>query len=141
MKRELDLYRDILLLTEKYADPNEGPIQILAAGNQMRFPGVDDVDLPESIEGTDNAVILRHVELMTEAGLLDSNANDPSANTTTDGRLFNGAIYGLTHEGHDFLENIRDDTVWNRTKEETRSFALDVVKATAEGIIKASMGL
>lgn len=142
MKRSLDLYRDLLFAVEDHADPRKGAIQIMKKGDDpLRFPGADTSDLPESLRETDPPVLLRHLELMTQAELLETNALSPDAERTTDGRLFMAVIYGLTHKGHDFLENIREDTVWNQTKEEARSLALDVVRATAEGIVKGATGI
>jgi hypothetical protein len=141
MERDLDLYRDILFAVEEHANPDERPIRIQRKGDdKLYFPDADETELPESVRDADTPVLMRHVVLMTQAGLLDSNALDPSSETTS-GRPFVITIQGLTHEGHDFLENIREDTVWNQTKEKTRSLALDVVKATAEVIVKESLGL
>lgn len=141
MERDLDLYRDILLAVEEFSQPDGSPIRIQSLGDgEIWFPDTDNTDLPESIQNTDIHVLVRHIVLMTQANLVDSNARNPSQ-TNTNGRPTVVVIHGLTHEGHDFLENIREDTVWNKTKEEARSLALDVVKATAEGIIKGATGL
>jgi len=47
----------------------------------------------------------------------------------------------LTHEGHDFVENIRDNTVWKKVKEKAASMALEVVKATAKAVVKGAAGV
>ena len=54
----------------------------------------------------------------------------------------------LTWEGHEFLDQIRDDTVWNNTKktikEKALPFVFDVVKSISSGIltgmIKSALG-
>lgn len=51
------------------------------------------------------------------------------------------SVCGLTHEGHEFIGNIREDKTWKQTKEKTESIALDVVKDTAKGIVMGSIGL
>lgn len=139
MKRDLDLYRDILFTVEEFGDPGSSSIRIQRDG-EVYIPNAENADLPKSIRDTDIPVLLRHIVLMTQAGLLDSNALNPSQ-TNTSGRPVVVVIRGLTHEGHDFLENIRDDTIWNQTKNEARSLALDVVRTTAEGLVKGATGL
>jgi len=46
----------------------------------------------------------------------------------------------ITHEGHDFLQSIEDDTVWVRTKERLKNVggtaALSVVKSIAVEVSK-----
>ena len=45
----------------------------------------------------------------------------------------------LTWEGHDYLENIRQDTIWNRTKdiilEKGLVMTLGVIKTVATGLM------
>lgn len=138
MERDLDLYRGILLAVEVSSDPDEAVIQ---ATRDEGFHGTGESQIPDIVQRADAPVVLRHCVLLTQAGLLDSNANDPDVSRTADGRIFLIVVRGLTHDGHDFLDNIRDDTVWKKTKEEARSMALDVAKATAEGIVKGTIGI
>ena len=54
-------------------------------------------------------------------------------------------VFRLTRSGHDFLDSVRDDSIWNSTKDRVRkvsgSASLEVVKAVAESITKAMLGL
>ena len=57
---------------------------------------------------------------------------------------FNGAIYtGITFEGHQYLDSIRSDKVWNKIKKklstEGVSFTLQIVKNVATSIITNSL--
>ena len=48
------------------------------------------------------------------------------------------SIFDLTFEGHEFLENIKSDTNWNKTKtiaKEVGSFSLNTVKDIAVQVI------
>ena len=46
----------------------------------------------------------------------------------------------LTNDGHDFLDTIRNDTIWNQTKEvvaeNVGTTALEIMLETAKGIAK-----
>jgi hypothetical protein len=48
-------------------------------------------------------------------------------------------LFRVTNSGHDFLDSVRDDKVWSKTKRQLTkvggSAALDVVKATAVNIV------
>lgn len=58
-----------------------------------------------------------------------------------DGELYSFGVGRLTWKGHDFLDNIREDNVWNKTKETISSkglpFAFDIVKSVSSNIISA----
>lgn len=43
-----------------------------------------------------------HVELLCDAGLMTRTSKD---------------VFRMTNQGHDYLEAVRNDTVWNKTKD------------------------
>lgn len=52
-------------------------------------------------------------------------------------------VYSLTYEGHQFLDNIRDNKVWLKTKSTVSKFAsvsISVLADVASSIIKSSIG-
>jgi len=51
--------------------------------------------------GAPNSPRAGHVYLLCDAGLLEKT----------------GSLFRLTNSGHHFLDAIRDDTIWNRTKD------------------------
>jgi hypothetical protein len=57
-------------------------------------------------------VVNEHIELLIEAGLIEGNVIRFS-----DGETGHNFIRRLTWAGHDFLESMRDDTIWKRVKE------------------------
>ena len=93
MKRDMDLIRKSLMKLEGYVSDDD----------------IRQIDL----EGYSHEQIAYHVYLLHDAALIRAQV------------LFGGgsaapkdyAIFGLTWEGHDFLDACRDDTRWNRAKE------------------------
>jgi len=65
---------------------------------------------PEEIEGFDSEVVSYHILILDEAGLVEANCS----------QAFTAPLncFGerLTWEGHEFLDEIRSDTVWKNTK-------------------------
>ncbi|HHP5608409.1 TPA: DUF2513 domain-containing protein, partial [Bacillus paranthracis] len=66
-----------------------------------------ELEIPQEI---DRIIAVKHLEMLEEAGLVKNRIqygdNSPVC-------IFSS----LTWEGHDFLENIKNDTVWNKLKE------------------------
>ncbi len=100
MKRDMDLIRQLLLKIE---------------GSETRY--ADDLDIP----GYSRQEIGYHLELLISATLINCDRVG-----WTFGGDFGAAVNGLTWEGHDFVEAIRSDSIWNRTKESIRDRGLDV---------------
>jgi len=135
MKRDLDLYRDILLYVEEALDPSD-PRLCSTPDEVFAGRGGDAPEPPVELHNRDPRVVLRHLELMGQAGLIQLSMTRNSA-----GGIIHACVQGITHDGHDFLDTIRDDTVWNRTKAQVGDAALHIVKAVAEGVTKAQLGL
>ncbi len=114
MKRDLDLIRAILMAVEDSGHD---------LGSWM--------DL--SIEGKTQLELSYHVQLLHEAGLIE--AIDLS---TKDGMHWEPKK--LTWSGHEFLDDARNDTTWQRAKKivGTRigSASLDVVQGTLTQVAK-----
>lgn len=115
MKRDMELCRKILLeIEEQYVDES----------------------LYLQIDGYTVEAIAYHCRLLHEAGLLLSfdaqYAND---------HLYNYEVGPLTWEGHNFLDEIREDTVWGKTKDvikkEGLPFVWNVTKTIASSILSA----
>ena len=107
MKRDMDLIRKILLVTE--AEP------------QRKIP---------YIEGYTSEQIGHHVYLMMQAGLIEG------ADATTYQDLYNIAIPDqLTWQGHDFLDACRNESVWNKAKEKLKSIGGDVPLSVVQSLL------
>ena len=92
MKRDMDLIRKILF----YVEDNYIAGQIW----------ISEI----TIEGYDANVITEHVLLAYENGLIQ-NIKDISS---TDQMMY--FVGNLSNAGYDYLDKIRNDTIWNKTK-------------------------
>lgn len=123
MKRDMDLVRQLLIATENAAGPFDAAS--LALGP----------DAPSAEE------IVYHVRLLEAHGLVDAAVR----RDITGG--YSCTVHGLTWDGCDYLDAVRDGRVWERTKrvvsETVGSTTMDVIKeaakAVATGLIKAAL--
>lgn len=99
MKRDFDLIRRILHDAEDM--PAMSTISNIPAlgGTKFRY------------EGFDTNVIAEHVRLLIEAGLMEGTV----APGMESGALIQ--VKRLTWKGHDFLEAMKDDSIWAQAKE------------------------
>ena len=118
MKRDMDLAREILFAIEENDDE----------------PGTMEIELP----GRSALYVSYHVTLLAEAGLIE-------AENTTSMDQYEYLPTRLTWAGHEFLDAVRDDTVWKRAKSETLAktgqLTFEVIKATLMGIARQGLGL
>lgn len=84
------------------------------------------------IKGYENSVVAYHVRRMYEAGLLDAEAITSS---TTEDRLINVLPFGLTWEGHEFLDSIRQKGVLNKLKERFGNAITEVPFSVIKGLV------
>lgn len=115
MKRDPDLERQILLAIEAYDGESE--------------PGYADLSGPDGPE----LQVKYQVILLHEAGLVWA----VDAKTLDD--RFAMLPIRLTMAGHEYLDTIRDEEVWRRTKEGARavgSFSLQALGALARGLVR-----
>lgn len=109
MKRDMDLARSILLkIEEEYVST-----------------ALEDL----SIEGYDMESVAYHCKLLNEAGFVSSYKG-----FYADDELWMFSVGPLTWEGHEFLDRIRDDSIWSKTKEAIRNNGLPVVLETIKNI-------
>ncbi|KAL1017069.1 DUF2513 domain-containing protein [Haemophilus influenzae] len=115
MKRNWDLIRKILLKLEEKADSASW---------------LESSD----IKGYDYRTVTYHYKLLKNAGIIE--AIDISTMEEE-----NFAALSLTWQGHEFLDKIRNDSVWNKVKSTVQSKSLDlsfdVIKTVATKIIAA----
>ena len=116
MKRDMDLIRDILFYIEKEHDGDE-PLLL----DFDKFPE----EKPEDVFG--------HVEILIQGGFLKFHKQSfiqlPLSN-------------GITWEGHDFLDSVRDPEVWRKTKdaaEKAGGFTISLLGEIAKGLVKTKI--
>jgi hypothetical protein len=94
MKRDMELVRKILLETE--ASDNVPMVWIVL-----------------DIEGYQPELVSYHVKIMAQAGLIE-------AEDLTTLASFEWQPKSLTWDGHEFLETVKNETVWAKTMEVVR---------------------
>lgn len=111
MKRDMDLVRFLLLITEEAEEP------------------FDPRTLDEFSEYSEN-ILVYHVELLENKGLIDVNIQGSFS-----GSCMLCEILGLTWDGADYLDAIRNDKVWDKTKKVIKktvgSTTMEIIKNTA----------
>lgn len=115
MKRDMDLIRKIMFaIEEEYSGEAIQPLRI---------------------EGYDKTTIALHCKLLYEYGLVDH--YKPIG--ADDIPIITFYVGNLTWEGYDFLEKVRQDTVWNKTKDTIVKnglpMVIDVVKQVAQSVV------
>lgn len=116
MKRDMDVIRTLLLKVE-------------ARHRGMGTVTFDYADEDISIEGRHPTEICGHLTLLVEAGFV-------RGRVTTSGEFM---LDGVTWSGHDFIDSVRDEEVWRRTKEGVNlagGFTFDLMKGLARGFLK-----
>jgi DNA-binding HxlR family transcriptional regulator len=108
MVRNFDLIRSILLQTEQA--PSGQPLMQLQADEEIK-----------------EEVLAEHLELMIEEGLIEAEV--------ISGAPLSFMIQRLTWKGHDFLENARNHTIWNRVIGEIKSRGLSMTISVVEGLL------
>ena len=118
MKRDLDLIRKILFKVEEKESP----------APEWDFK-IDDY--PQDI-------INYHIVLMNEAGLLIGKAEESS-----NGSYYNANVSRLTWEGHEFLDSIKNLSIWNKAKnsisKQAKGVPFEILKFLIIKIIKESI--
>ena len=99
MKRDMDLVRKFLIVVEDAKEP-------LRFGDFRDSPGA---------KGFSEDEILYHLRLMQAHALIDAVIEE-----SDDGACVACLVYGLTWDGQDFLDALRDDSVWEKTKRAVR---------------------
>lgn len=119
MQRDMDLIRDLLRAIEQ----------------NPTMDGSTDFAIAEpehvGISGHSMEEVSYHLRLLSQAGFIDSSAH---------GLI----IRGLTWDGHEFLDNIKNDNIWSKVKQQAATVSgvgLKVLAALAEAEMKKHFGL
>ncbi|KZS45719.1 hypothetical protein AWU65_07230 [Paenibacillus glucanolyticus] len=103
MKRNMDIVRDLLLLTESLGPEGEHPQKVPYKSSWI--DGVDDIEF------------YYHVRILEEAGFISTyhlnREFDFDTNTAGPEKYY---PVTLTWQGHEFLDSIRDNNSWEKVK-------------------------
>ena len=105
---------------------------------QILFKIEDEIDnvaqFNLEIDGYTMEQVAYHCALLHEGGYIHSYKAQYGS-----GEIYTFGVGRLTWEGHEFLDKIREDTIWNKTKDTISNkglpFVFDVVKSVSTGII------
>lgn len=115
MKRDMNLIRKLLFLAE--ADGNDA----------------------ELCEQYGREVVAGHTAILIDAGLVDG-----AIARGSDGKPVASNIIRLTWAGHEFLDNARNDTIWNKAmdtvKAKSLSVSFEILTALLKSLISNSLG-
>jgi hypothetical protein len=118
VKRDLDLIRELLLFLERKPTPSI----------------IEDTDI--SIAGYESLAIQYHLLIMAQADLIDC---EKMRSSSTPERIIRVMPFGLTWKGHEYLDAVRDKTVWNKVKAIAGEKSADLVFGAAVAIGKAAI--
>jgi len=117
MKRDFDLIRKLLIFFEEK-------------------PGSEPVRKPE-IAGYNDIEIMYHLLLLNDAGFLRC---EPIKSTSSD-RVIKVIPFELTWDGHEFLDKIRSEEIWNKTKVTIKKkgvdLSFDTIRQVTSEVIKS----
>ena len=121
MKRDLNLIRELLLWAETHC------VGRTIASTQIK------------LENYSNQQIIYHILLLQDAGFIDYGISRSVNNNK------NPHFSRLTNSGHDFLDSIRQDTIFDQVKQKlaegANSVALEVVKSLAIKLCYTALGI
>ena len=121
MKRDFDLVRKLLVYFEEK-------------------PGPEHVKIPP-IEGYDELTIKYHLVLLHDARLLRC---EPQTSSSSD-RVIEVLPFDLTWDGHEFLAKIKDDGLWQKTKDTILNkggqLTINTITTVATLLMKKMIGL
>ena len=119
MKRDLDLVRQLMLQIE--ALPAAPPVQ-------YRMSEIED------------PVLLAHLEMLIEAGLVNGKI---ARSHGVRGDVI--SVSGLTWQGHEWVEIVRSQSLWNEVKSAVLDgggvLTLELTKAVATKLLRARLAL
>ena len=126
MKRDMELVREILLAVQARTDLK---LQRL------------------TLEGRDDLIVERHIEMLYEAGLLEGLSRKNMQRATASADII---IKDMSWDGHDFLAALDNEDVWSKMRStfstaDLASLPLSVLKDFGVGLLKewgkAKLGL
>lgn len=94
MKRDMDLFREILLATE------ETPVSLQWTAKPLLNHSIEEV--------------VAHMRLLQNAGYLEARFIGPVNNDTA-------VLLRITHTGYEFLETSKQPTLWEKAKQQVKT--------------------
>lgn len=131
MRLNHDYVRDILLYIEK----NLGYEEFSNMHKEIHY---GKLLCDEHFANYDKQELTYALELLIKSGFIELAAR-PNIH---DGHINTARIIGLTWNGHELLDNIRNDTIWNAVKEKSKKIgkvSITALASAAGGLANAMM--
>lgn len=122
MKLEPDCVRDVLLYLESHLEYIERYDHGLEH-NEINFSSISDALLQEHNYSKDS--VNYAIEKLLEAGFITSNKQVHGNNKT----ILSAPISDITWSGHQFLNNIRKQSIWDATKSGAKKIGVTSISA------------
>lgn len=127
MELNKDCVRDVLLSCE----------ELLKIDEDGYMNSLSHEELGQALPNYKTEDIIYTVVKLKEAGFLDVKVTKAFGNILVDVR-----IYDITFNGHEFLNDIRDDKNWKKVKEIAKSvgaFSINMIAQIAVGVIQTNI--
>jgi hypothetical protein len=121
MKRDMELIRKILIYIQDNHDGGYETLKIPTSEGSLPF-----------LEGYNFNTLIYHLDLLFNAGLVKKLGDDEAA-------LGLFEIEGLTWQGHEFLDAIRDETVWKKTQEVAQTAGVGTLTAIKDIAVQVAV--
>lgn len=122
MPRDLDLLRLILLKMESDSEARKFFSSSFAT------------------EKYDEKTVSAHLKMLLDAGYIEASKVSRIGQPHDD-----YIVKSITMAGHDYLDTVRDDTVWDKTKKKVKetglSVSLEMIKSVAVAMLKETLGV
>lgn len=127
MELNKDCVRDVLLSCE----------ELLKIDEDGYMNSLSHEELGQALPNYKTEDIIYTVVKLKEAGFLDVKVTKAFGNILVDVR-----IYDITFNGHEFLNDIRDDKNWKKVKDIAKSvgaFSINMIAQIAVGVIQTNI--
>lgn len=127
MELNKDCVRDVLLSCE----------ELLKMDEDGYMNSLSHEELEQVLPNYKTEDIIYTVVKLKEAGFLDVKVTRASGNILVDVR-----VYDITFNGHEFLNDIRDDDNWKKVKDISKSvgaFSINMIAQIAIGVIQTNI--
>lgn len=97
----------------------------------LRFVAPDDEEI--AVDGYGIGQIEYHLSLLRDQRFINCPGSPP---------MIGISFAGLTWQGHDFLDSVRDPEIWEKTKNGVsvvKGFTFDLLKDLAKGLVKKQL--
>lgn len=129
MKRDLDYLREILLIIEE-AEPN------VTISNEDFFISTADKDQNTYLD----AIASHHISMLLEEGFIELEGDPLYFGSTSYPTYY---IHRITSAGYDYLDSVRDPSIWSEIKSKlgamAQSVTLSTITSMSQEIIKAHL--